>query len=102
MINCEQKTHKFVNDNGNAILLNTVTDKTIKLVTDSTIIINKNLDLEIMETSITEIKYLESLMMEADEKMTHPLNIITEAENIERTTNVVVIKLRNEWDLVGI
>ena len=86
---------QFIQESGNAELFNASVNRRMELVSDSTIISNENNEFEIIKTPITEAKFLESLMLDADEKI-YEYNINQPEEpNADTITNIVVIRLKN-------
>ena len=86
---------QFIRESGHAELFNSSVNSRMELVSDSTIISNENNGFEIIKTPITEAKFLESLMLDADEKI-YEYNINQPEEpNADTITNIVVIRLKN-------
>ena len=66
-----------------------------ELVSDTTLISLINEEFQNFETSVTDLKYLESLMLEVDERVLQYKKDDKEELTSEKSTNVVVIKLKN-------
>ena len=62
---------------------------------DTTLISLINNEFQQLETPVTDIKYLESLMLEVDERLIQYKKDEVEDVSLEITSNVVVIKLKN-------
>ena len=95
VISDELNGDKFIKETGIAKLLNPSVNSTMELVSDSTIITKDNIGFEIIKTPITDIKFLESLMLDADEKMLQYKKEQPEDQKTKVITNIVVIKLKN-------
>tara|TARA_B100000945_G_C20391289_1_gene602376 strand:+ start:967 stop:1716 length:750 start_codon:yes stop_codon:yes gene_type:complete len=91
VISKESMFDKFILDRGSGSVYNPSMNNTINLHSDSTIVSRDSQAFEVLETPITEIKYLESLVLNADEKL------IEYDQNTETnlTSNILIIKLRN-------
>ncbi|MBC8257148.1 MAG: FecR domain-containing protein [Candidatus Marinimicrobia bacterium] len=86
---------KFIKESGDISIWNPSMNRTVVLVPDTTIISLINKEFQKYETPVTDIKYLESLMLEVDERT---LQYKKEGEDdslTEKVTNVLVIKLKN-------
>ncbi len=70
-------------------------NRTSVLVSDTTLISLINEEFQIFETPVTDIKYLESLMLEVNERDLQYEKEDTDDPSLEIITNVVVIKLKN-------
>ena len=98
VISDEENGDQFYKEDGFAVVNNPTMDKSMKLSVDSTIVSKKDMLFEKNQSKVIEIKFLELLMLDADEK---PSEIDLEMEeNIliqesSPTRNVVVIKLKN-------
>ena len=98
VISDEENGDKFYKEDGSAVLYNPSLDKSMELAIDSTFVSKKDMLIEKNQSTVTEIKYLELLLLDTDEQ---PLeidkkieeNISTQDSSIIR--NVVVIKLKN-------
>lgn len=86
---------KFIKESGNISIWNPSLNRTSVLVSDTTLISLINEEFQIFETSVTDIKYLESLMLEVDERDLQYEKEDTDDPSLEIITNVVVIKLKN-------
>ena len=86
---------KFIKENGNISIWNPSLNRTSVLVSDTTLISLINEEFQIFETPVTDIKYLESLMLEVDERDLQYEKEDTDDQSLEIITNVVVIKLKN-------
>jgi len=86
---------KFIKESGNISISNPSLNRTYVLVSDTTLISLINEEFQIFETSVTDIKYLESLMLEVDERDLPYEKEDTDDPSLEIITNVVVIKLKN-------
>ena len=86
---------KFIKESGNISIWNPSLNRTSVLVSDTTLISLINEEFQIFETSVTDIKYLESLMLEVDERDLQYEKEDTDEQSLEIITNVVVIKLKN-------
>jgi len=86
---------KFIKESGNISIWNPSMNRTSVLVSDNTLISLINEEFQIFETSVTDIKYLESLMLEVDERDLQYEKEDTDEQSLEIITNVVVIKLKN-------
>ena len=98
VISDEENGDQFYKEDGFAVVNNPTLDKSMKLEVDSTLVSKKDMLFEKNQSKVIEIKFLELLMIDADEK---PPEIDLEMEeNIlikesSPTRNVVVIKLKN-------
>ena len=86
---------KFIKESGNISIWNPSLNRTSVLVSDTTLISLINEEFQIFETPVTDIKYLESLMLEVDERDLQYEKEDTDDQSLEIITNVVVIKLKN-------
>jgi hypothetical protein len=86
---------KFILESGQAKLYNSSVRNTITLLADSTVISKDELELEMVPTSVTDIKFLESLMLSADEKSVNIKKKETEEQKEDIISNIVIIKLKN-------
>ena len=86
---------KFIRKSGNISLWNPSLNRTSELVPDTTLISLINEEFQKNETPVTDIKYLESLMLEVDERTLNYKKEDQEESSPEKTTNVVVINLKN-------
>lgn len=86
---------KFIKESGDISIWNASMNRTVVLVPDTTFISLINKEFQKYETPVMDIKYLESLMLEVDERT---LQYKKEGEDDslpEKVTNVLVIKLKN-------
>ena len=90
---------QFIRESGNAQLLNLSVNNTMELISDSTIISKENIGFEIITTPATDIKFLESLMLDVDEKIHHYKKEHPEKQSTEININKVVIKLKNSFNI---
>ena len=67
----------------------------MELISDSTIISKENTEFEIIKTPITDATFLESIMLDADERTLQYKKEQPEEQSAETITNIVVIKLKN-------
>lgn len=86
---------KFIKESGNISIWNPSLNRTSVLVSDTTLISLINEEFQIFETPVTDIKYLESLMLEVDERDLPYEKEDTDGPSLEKITSVVVIKLKN-------
>ncbi len=86
---------KFIKESGNISIWNPSLNRTSVLVSDTTLISLINEEFQIFETSVRDIKYLESLMLEVDERDLQYEKENMDDPSLEIITNVVVIKLKN-------
>ena len=98
VISDEENGDKFYKEDGSAVVYNPSLDKSMELAIDSTFVSKKDMLIEKNKSTVTEIKYLELLLLdtveqppEIDKKIEE--NISTQDSSITR--NVVVIKLKN-------
>ena len=86
---------EFIKESGNISIWNPSLNRKSVLVSDTTLISLINEEFQIFETPVTDIKYLESLMLEVDERDLQYEKEDTDDPSLEIITNVVVIKLKN-------
>ena len=86
---------QFIRESGHAELFNPSINSTLALVSDSTIISKDNIEFKLIKTPITDAKFLESLMLVADEKTFEYKKEQHQEQSVETITNIVVIKLKN-------
>ena len=86
---------QFIWESGKTELFNPSVNSTIGLIPDSTITSRENIEFEIIKTPITDIKFLESLMLDVDEKKNQYKKEYPETESTGIVTKIVVIKLKN-------
>ena len=86
---------EFIKESGNISIWNPSLNRKSELVSDTTLISLINEEFQIFETPVTNIKYLESLMLEVDERVLKNKKDDKEELTSEKSTNVVVIKLKN-------
>ena len=95
IISHESNGDQFIKESGDALVLNSSIKRTRKLVSDSTLVSQKKVEFDQFETSLAEIKFIELLMLDADEKSLQYKKENPEANTSETITNIVVIKLKN-------
>ena len=95
IISHESNGDQFIKESGDALVLNSSIKRTRKLVSDSTLVSQKKVEFDQFETPIADIKFIESLMLDADEKSLQYKKENPEANTSETITNIVVIKLKN-------
>ena len=95
IISHESNGDQFIKESGDALVLNPSIKRTRKLVFDSTLVSQKKVEFDQFETLIADIKFIESLMLDADEKSLQYKKENPEANTSEIITNIVVIKLKN-------
>ena len=98
IISDEENGDQFYKKDGLAVVNNPTLDKSLKLAVDSTLVSIKDMLIEKNQSTVTEIKYLELLLLDADEQppeidMVMDENISTQESSPIRS--VVVIKLKN-------
>ena len=98
VISDEENGDQFYIEDGFAVVNNPTLDKSLKLAIDSTLISKKDMLIENNQSTVTEIKYLELLLLDTDEQPPEidkkiEENISTQDSSVTR--NVVVIKLKN-------
>ena len=98
IISDEENGDQFYKKDGLAVVNNPTLDKSLKLAVDSTLVSIKDMLIEKNQSTVTEIKYLELLLLDADEQppeidMEMDENISTQESSPIRS--VVVIKLKN-------
>ena len=86
---------EFIKESGNISIWNPSLNRKSELVSDTTLISLINEEFQNFETSVTDLKYLESLMLEVDERLIQYKKDEVEEVSSETTSNVVVIKLKN-------
>ena len=89
------KGDQFIQESGHAELFNASINTTVELISDSTIISKQNIEFNVIKTPITDTKFLESLMLDADEKTFEYKKEQHPEQSVETITNIVVIKLKN-------
>ena len=95
IISHESNGDQFIKESGDALVLNSSIKRTRKLVSDTTLVSQKEVEFDQFETPIADIKFIESLMLDADEKSLQYKKENPEANTSETITNIVVIKLKN-------
>ena len=98
IISDEENGDKFYKGDGSAVVYNPSLDKSMELAIDSTFVSKKDMLIEKNQSTVTEITYLELLLLDADEQppeidLKIEENISTQDSSVTR--NVVVIKLKN-------
>ena len=86
---------ELIKESGNISIWNPSLNRTSELEMDTTLISLINNEFQLFKTPITDIKYLESLMLEVDEHVIQSRKDDMEEVPSETTSNVVVIKLKN-------
>ena len=95
IISHESNGDQFIKESGDALVLNSSIKRTRKLVSDSTLVSQKKVEFGQFETPIADIKFIESLMLFADEKSLQYKKENPEEKKSETITNILVIKLKN-------
>ena len=98
VISDEETGDQFYKEDGLAVVNNPTLDKSMKLVVDSTLVSKKDLLIEKNQSTVTEIKFLELLMLDSDEKpleMDKKIEDNISIQDSSITINVLVIKLKN-------
>ena len=95
IISHESNGDQFIKESGDALVLNSSIKRTRKLVSDSTLVSQKKVEFDQFKTPIADIKFIELLMLDADEKSLQYKKENPEANTSETITNIVVIKLKN-------
>ena len=95
IISHESNGDQFIKESGDALVLNTSINRTRKLVSDSTLVSQENVEFVQFGTPIKDVKFIESLMLDADEKSFQYKKENPEEITFESITNIVVIKLKN-------
>ena len=98
VISDEENGDQFYKEDGFAVVNNPTLDKSMKLEVDSTLVSKKDMLIEKNQSTVTEIKFLELLMLDSDEKPLEMDKKIEENISIQDssiTRNVLVIKLKN-------
>ena len=98
VISDKENGDQFYKEDGFAVVNNLTLDKSMKLSVDSTLVSKKDMLFEKNKSKVIEIKFLELLMLYADEKP--PVIDLEMEEDIlikesSLTRNIVVIKLKN-------
>ena len=86
---------ELIKESGNISIWNPSLNRSSELVIDTTLISLINNEFQQFGTAVTDIKYLESLMLEVDERLIQYKKDKVEEVSSETTSNVVVIKLKN-------
>ena len=95
IISHESNGDQFIKESGDALVLNSSIKRTRKLVFDSTLVSQKKVEFDQFKTPISDIKFMELLMLDADEKFLQYKKENPEENTSETNTNIVVIKLKN-------
>ena len=95
IISHESNGDQFIKESGDALVLNYSIKRTRKLVSDSTLVSQNKVEFDQFETTIADIKFIELLILDADEKSLQYKKENTEENTFETKTNIVVIKLKN-------
>jgi len=104
VISDKKRGDRFYKISGNALINNPSMFETMELVNDSTIRSLKGTKMEKSQTPITESKYLESLMFDADEipvESDEELGMKRKVleQSLETESNVVEIRLKNAMNI---
>ena len=86
---------QFIKESGYSQVWNSSMNRSIELVSDSTLISQEKVDFEQFKTTIMDVQFLESLMLDADEKTQEYKRQNHKIQTSEIITNIVVIKLKN-------
>ena len=86
---------ELIKESGNISIWNPSLNRRSKLAMDTTLISLIDNEFQQFKTPVTDIKYLESLMLEVDERVIQYKKDEVEEVSSETTSNVVVIKLKN-------
>ena len=86
---------ELIKESGNISIWNPSLNQRSELAMDITLISLINNEFQRFKTPVTDIKYLESLMLEVDERLIQYKKDEVEEVSSETTSNVVVIKLKN-------
>ena len=92
-----EKGDTFYHTSGNAIITNLFNKTQSKLINDSTIVSFNIIGLEKLKTNANERKYLESLLLDADESIEQSGKLIKSSEVI--SNNVLEIRLKNAQNI---
>ena len=95
VISDESNGDQFIKESGNAQIRNSSINRITELVFDSTLVSRDQVEFDQFETPIKDIKFIESLMLDADEKSLQYKKENLEEKISETITNIVVIKLKN-------
>ena len=95
VISDESNGDQFIKEGGNAQVLNSSINRITELVFDSTLISQDQVEFDQFETPIKDIKLIESLMLDADEKFLQCRREKSEEKTSKTITNILVIKLKN-------
>ena len=86
---------QFISETGKVELYNPSVNRTIELLPGFTVISNDKLKFEKTSTHVTDIQFLESLMLNADEKSIEYRKKESSDKKDISSSNVIVIKLKN-------
>ena len=95
VISDESIGDQFIKESGDAQVWNSSVNRTRELVIDSTLVSKENVEFDQFETPIKDVKFIESLMLDSDEKLLQYKKEIPEEKISKAITNIVVIKLKN-------
>ncbi len=95
IISHESNGDQFIKESGDAIVFNSSIQRTSKLVSDSTLVSQEKVEFVQFGTPIKDVKFIESLMLDADEIYFQFKKETLEEKISETITNIVVIKLKN-------
>ena len=91
----DKSNEKYFLEEGNAELYSPSINKKFKLSVDSTIILNKKNLFNIIANSSSDLQYLESLMVNANEKQFEIKNNYLEKNIEDQFNHTIVIKMKN-------
>ena len=95
IISEESDGDQFINESGDSQVWNPSINKTRELNSDSTLVSKNKIEFDKFKTSIADVKFIESLMLNADEKYLQYKKENHKEKTSEMNTNIVVIKLKN-------
>ena len=95
IISEESDGDQFIKESGDSQVWNPSINKTRELNSDSTLVSKNKIEFDQFKTSISDVKFIESLMLNADEKYLQFKKENHKEKTSEANTNIVVIKLKN-------
>ena len=95
IISHESNGDQFIKESGDAQILNASINSTRELIFDSTLVSQEKVEFVQFKTPIKDVKFIESLMLDADERYFQYKKENPEANTSGTNTNIVVIKLKN-------
>ena len=95
VISDELDGDQFIKESGDAQILNASINSTRELIFDSTLVSQKKVEFVQFKTPIKDVKFIESLMLDADERSFQYKKENPEEKTSETITKIVVIKLKN-------